>query len=240
MKRTYSQSKNVDRKKRYKKKKRYQGPNYMPSAFQSNIPKTEIKSLDLAANNYTLTNVPVVTPLNLIRAGSSYFNRIGRKINMKSIALKGFILNINGIANDDIDQIRVSIVYDRQTNGALPIYADIFQDTDQAGTNTTNVTSNINLNNRDRFVILRETRIHCPPTIVTVPATVSSKQEFSDERGMNAGIVNWYVKLNLETQYRADSAPAVIGDVATGGLFLVTTGFFAAGTASYLLTTSIT
>jgi len=35
------------------------------------------------------------------------------------------------------------------------------------------------------------------------------------------------------TQYKADSAPAVIGDIATGGLFMLVLGNQAAGAEGY-------
>lgn len=189
----------------------------------------ELKSLDLPLAQYNLNTTAVLTPLNLIRVGSTFCNRIGRKIEMQSLRVSGRLDAIRTIA--DGEYLRVMIVYDRQANGALPAIADVLQTTDQATANTTTSYSGINLNNRDRFVILRDERIVTPA--VTYTAGVET----------NVGIIDpvhrltnfdWYIKLKgMLTQYKADSAPAVIGDIATGSLLLITFGDQASGSEGF-------
>lgn len=45
--------------------------------------------------------------------------------------------------------------------------------------------------------------------------------------------IDMFIKMNLETQYKADSSPAVIGDISTGGLFLLTLGATVAASEAY-------
>nr|UOF79006.1 capsid protein [Cressdnaviricota sp.] len=189
----------------------------------------EIKSLDESSLSQTLSATAQIYPLNLIRAGSSFFNRIGRKINLKSCHLKLYIVPIRTTAFPSY--VRVMLVYDSQTNGALPAISDIIQDTDQGGGNTTDATSSANLNNRDRFKILTDWRIVLPSSTYT--AGVITNPGFIDPVSTTFDLER-YVKLKgLITQYKADSSPAVIGDIATGGLYLVTYGDAGAGNEGY-------
>jgi len=188
----------------------------------------EVKSLDLTVST-SIDTTGSVQGLNFIRAGSSFFNRIGRRVELKSLMVK---LQINPIRTMGTnDYMRIVIVYDRQTNGAAPAVADIIQDTDQAGTNTTNIFTDINLNNRDRFQIFMDKRISLPS--LTLTAGVITNIGLIDPVSPHF-IFTKFIKLGGElTQYKADSAPAVIGDIATGGLFMLVLGNQAAGAEGY-------
>lgn len=189
----------------------------------------ELKALDVPAANYTLNTTAQITPLNLIRTGSTFCNRIGRKIEMQSVRVSGRLNTANTVADEDY--FRMMIIYDRQTNGALPAIADILQTTDQATANSTTSQSGINLNNRDRFIILRDLRI-VPPSL-TSTAGVVTNLGITDPISRLSNF-DFFVKLKgLLTQYKADSAPAVIGDIASGGLYLVTYGGKASGSEGF-------
>jgi len=213
-------------------------PMSMSSSSSSRSPatlknlNTEKKALDIPNANYLCNQTAVITPLNLIRVGSTFCNRIGRKVEMKSIQLDGFFQVIRTLAAGDY--LRVLIIYDRQTNGALPAIADILQDTDQATANTTNNLSHANVNNVDRFIILRDHR-HVVPAL-TSTAGVITNPGFMDPVSPTLRISD-YVKLKgLITQYKADSSPAVIGDIASGGLYMVTFGGNVAGAEAWQFT----
>lgn len=126
---------------------------------------------------------------------------------------------------------------DVTTNGTNPNLSDILQDTDQTGANSTNIRSSANLNNRDRFRILADYRIVLPSQtitagVVTNPGWVDPVSTFID--------LERFIKLKgLITQFKADSSPAVIGDIATGGLFLITAGAIASGSEGFSLNAAI-
>ena len=202
--------------------------------YKAPIKLGEIKALDMPYATYTLNATAVITPLNLIRAGSSFFNRIGRRIEMKSLHFKGLISPLRTVAAGDY--VRVMIVYDSQTNGAPPNISDILQDTDQAGANSTNSYSSINLNNRDRFKVLCDYRIVLPSATVT--AGVISNPGFIDPTAVSFDLERFIKLKGLPTYYKADSSPAVIGDIATGGLYLVTYGSIGAGSEGFQLVAS--
>jgi len=190
--------------------------------------KGEVKSLDLASTQYGISTTATITPLNLIRAGTSFFNRIGRKISMKSLHIKCFL---TAVRTAGFDYARIMVVYDSQTNGAVPTIADILQDCDQAGTNSTSSLSSANLNNRDRFRIIMDERVVLPAItvaggVVTAEGSPDPMQKFID--------LDRFIPLKgYSTVYKADSSPAVIGDIATGGLYFVTLGAQASGSEGY-------
>lgn len=195
----------------------------IPASLASKSP--ELKALDVPAGTVSLNQTGSVTALNLIRVGSTFCNRIGRKIEMKSLRIVGAIAPIRTVAAQDY--VRIMLVYDRQANGALPALADVIQTTDQATTNSTSSFSGINLNNRDRFVMLRDHHVTLPSATYT--AGVITNPGFSDPVSRTFNIDD-YIKLgSLVTQYKADSAPAVIGDIASGSILLVTVGAAVAG-----------
>jgi len=188
----------------------------------------EIKSLDITSAQYGISTTATITPLNLIRAGSSFFNRIGRKVEFKSLHLKCFL---TAVRTAGFDYARIMVVYDSQTNGTLPAISDILQDCDQAGTNTTNSLASANLNNRDRFRIIMDERVVLPA--VTVTAGVVTAEGSPDPIKKFIDLDRFIPLKGYTTQYKADSSPAVTGDIATGGLYFVTLGAQASGSEGY-------
>ena len=124
---------------------------------------SEIKALDVGIS-MGFDQAGSIAALNLIQAGSSFFNRIGRRIEMKSLQLNLQINPIPPTANEfyPSQTIRLLIVYDSQTNGAFPAISDILQSTSQAGVNQTSNYALLNLNNRDRFTIIRDIKLVTP------------------------------------------------------------------------------
>jgi len=191
--------------------------------------KGEIKSVDIPSSSFGLSTTAVITPINLISAGSSYFNRIGRKITLKSLHVKLFLDNLRTTAS--ADYLRIMVVYDGQSNGSLPSISDIIQDTDQTGTNATYSSSSTNLNNRDRFRVLADWRL-VPPTCTNTAGVITNLSAIDPVQPLMD--LERYIKLKgLSTQYKADSSPAVIGDIATGALLLVTYGRVASGSEGW-------
>lgn len=173
-----------------------------------------------------------ILAINEVATGSSFFNRIGRKISMKSLRLQAIIKPMNVTRAALNDWARLLVVYDRQTNGALPSISDVIQDTEQNGTNTTNVESGINLNNRDRFMVIIDKKVMIPAATDTASVLTNTWPNSHGAATVDAkGLaIDEYRKLpNLVTQYKADSNPAVIGDISTGSLLLITLADTVAG-----------
>lgn len=191
--------------------------------------KGEIKAVDVPVQNFSINTTGSVTALNLIRIGSTYVNRIGRRIAMKNLRLTGILETLRTVATNDY--MRIIVLYDRQANGAFPLVADILTTTDQAAANTTGVFSNINLNNRERFTILRDKRVALPSSTFT--AGVITNVGLIDPITTLTNFDMFIPLKGLVTQYKADSSPAVIGDIASGSLILLVLGGTAAGSEGY-------
>jgi len=168
-----------------------------------------------------LNTTGLISCINLIQVGSSMFNRIGRKIEMRSIRLTCHIgIFTQTVATHSPDYARVVVIYDRQTNGALPTLNDMFQDTEQSNANTSDALSALNMNNRERFVTIIDKRFILPQ--MTNTAGVATNVYPTDTTQCPLAIDEFRKLRGLTTHYKADSNPAGIGDVATGGLYFVT------------------
>lgn len=211
-------------------------PRRGPAALRSRSVQ-EIKSVDdnLGGAAQSLNTTANIVPLNLVQAGSSFNNRVGRKLEMKSLYITGAVV-VRSYASSTLqeDYARIIVVYDRQTNGALPAIGDYLLSVNQAGGTSSTVFDQFNVNNRDRFVTLADMRLTLP---VVGLAGAGVPNLFGPVEGNRRTFnIQKFINLrNLVTQYKADSSPAVIGDIATGSLILITMGAFGAGAESYQL-----
>lgn len=203
----------------------------LPAALRFNKP--EVKSVDLvgAPISKTVSTTATFNLMNGVQEGSSFYNRVGRKIMMRSLHLVGNITS-SGNAAGVAEYLRLMVVYDRQPNGAAPAIADVLLDYDNAGTTTTTSYSALNMNNADRFQVLADIRIDIP---VNAAAGLADGIAGVLDYTKNEVNVNRFVKLkNLETHYKSSTNPAVIGDISSGALWLVTFGNVANATAGYV------
>jgi len=197
--------------------------------------RAEVKMVD-QVNGNTFVTLPLNTTasiqcLNLIQEGSSFYNRIGRRIEMKSVHLTGIIQQTSH-ATVINDYVRILVVYDRQPNGALPAISTMLASYDQTGTSTTTVFDGVNPDQRERFAVMADIRLALPASSGTSAGAPSSS---SAADGVNATFnINRFINLRgLQTHYQASSNPAVIGDVSTGALYIVGFGGIASGSEGY-------
>jgi len=94
------------------------------------------------------------TLLNGCVAGSQNYQRIGRKINLKSLQIRGHLFPSDTTTNTCL--VRMLIVFDKQSNGAAPTWGDVIKSQNIAGTTSSTVTDMLNLDNRDRFEVIRD------------------------------------------------------------------------------------
>lgn len=196
----------------------------------------EIKSVDMPAIAAgadflakALTTTATFDLLNGIQEGASFYNRIGRRTHMKSIHVTGQVVPSANTTAGTNEYIRIMLIYDRQPNGSFPAIADLLLDYGNDGTTFTTSLSKMNMNNVERFAILRDKRV----CLVSNEQTAITGQ-YATLGTDSQNDVNWFVPLkDLETHYKSTTNPAAIGDVATGALYLVTFGSVAAaGNAS--------
>jgi len=170
----------------------------------------EAKVIDLDPAQYNTDTTGTITLLNGCATGSDYTDRIGRKIIVKSIYVRG-IFRMEG-TNISPTLCRIIIVYDMQTNGAAPAITDILK--------SANSQAQLNMNNRDRFKILMDKQIALGGQDVAAggygsPTTLSIKK---------------YKKCRLETVY--SGTLSTVGSISTGALWMISIGDRAAGSAA--------
>lgn len=166
----------------------------------------------------TVTTNGAAILLNGVQRGTGSFNRLGRKITMKSLRVKADIActHIIQLANGDQhgNTLRMVVVYDRQTNGgAIPNYNLIFGQTDQAGAETGNIYDSLRYDNTGRFAVLMDKVITSNPGSPGAAAASDLIQNrfFCDE----------YIKLkNLETFFSDTQSPMTNTEIATGSLYI--------------------
>lgn len=186
--------------------------------------RAEKKVIDI--NNATYQLETTGTALQLLNGcvpGSQNFNRIGRKIQLKSLQVRGyFVASDATVANT---MARMIIVYDKQPNGAAPTWANIVTSQNISGTTSSTVNDMINLDNRDRFEIIRD---HV--------CTLASKNDTATQSYSGSPTIlhlNEFIKLGKrETVYNAGTA-GTIGDITSGSLyvFFISSEAFANGCA---------
>lgn len=157
----------------------------------------ELKYIDtsMGGTSYPLAGTGVLLLLNGSTQGSDATNRIGRKINIRSIQIRCAVTLANtGVSNGLL--FRTIIFVDKQANAAAPAVTDYLL--------TDSFSANHNLNNRDRFVTLMD-KIH--------------------PNGASGDVYNiaWkkYIRCNMETIYNSGNA-GTIADIQSGSLYMLT------------------
>ena len=197
--------------------KRQRTGSFKKASIQTKLLKpqshSEVKCIDRAHQTSTLSTTAVFTLLNPIVPGDDIYQRTGRTLNMKSLRVQGYL---NNTATTVQSFARVMVVYDKQSNAANPVIGDIIQDMN--GTPATDVYSHPNLNNRERFVIIKDCRFSNPSVtnaagVLTNLGTVNTAQSI---------VIDWFLPLRgAETTYNATGG-ATIASIVTGALFLIT------------------
>jgi len=162
--------------------------------FRANrLLRGELKFLDtaLAATDPTVNGV-VFPNLVVVPQGDNQSERIGRKITLKSIWIRGnIVLTPQGAAAAATDVTRIIVVQDKQANGAAFGVTDVLT--------SANYLSFKDLENESRFVILKDVQIATRSTGGVAAATLEGNNTF-----------NWYMKCNIPIEYDSSLTTGVI------------------------------
>lgn len=176
------------------------------------------------------TTVPAasIVLLHAPKVGSEFTSRVGRKTCAKSIYVRG-ICGLNGpntpggptAGFSPSQQLRMILFVDWQPNGQAPTVTQVLKFADSA--------SQLNLDNRDRFHIIKD------------------KVWFFDSSIANQGAINRtgasvkvYKKINIETTFNGTvsqgnsptDTQGAIADIATGAIYMMWVGSAAASTTT--------
>lgn len=190
----------------------------LPGSYVSKA-KSEVKSCDVppTATAFRSTAVPPQPVLmNIIQQGNGVNNRIGSIINMKSLHLRGVIDSTVTVTTQN-QQLRMMVIYDRNPNGNLPLFSDIISGRYPDNANGSVIYSEINIDNRERFVVLRDKYYTTPwqqwNANTLVATEVRDEQQFT---------VNEHIKMKgLSTIYNSTSNPITSANINSGAVYLL-------------------
>lgn len=182
-----------------------------------NFPNTgESKVIDIAVGTIQVNTTSSISLLNGCIQGTDYTQRIGRKIVLQSVYVRGRV-QIEGPASgvqNASQLVRMILVIDTQPNGTVFAITDLL--------NTAAPESQLNLNNRDRFSIICDKEWVFDPYIVSTTATQSL-----GIGGRTIQALKKYKKLNMETIFNSGNA-GTVADMTSGALYMVWIGSNAA------------
>lgn len=158
----------------------------------------------------TVTTAVDAFVLNIPRVGPNSYQRIGRKISLNSLRIRGEFVGQFDTSRATVEAtvVRMFVVWDKHSNGGVAPSA-IIGITDANGTETANVLDSVRYDQMERFTILRDVAVALTPPSgntggVGQTSLVSHHfDEFVDLKG-------------LITTYDADDGG--VADIASGGL----------------------
>lgn len=167
----------------------------------------ELKFLDTAHSDATLASAMTFYNPMIVAQGTTESNRDGRKINIRSIHLRGFatLLNATDVTNTST-LMRMRVVLDKQCNGAQFAATDLLE--------SDSVNSFMNLANRNRFVTLMDKvfAFSCPGASATGAAY---------SFGEIVKPIQFNLKCNIPIEYDNSVTTGAIGSVRSNYICIV-------------------
>lgn len=161
----------------------------------------EKKYIDTAPAVYAADVTGSITLISGVATGTDYTNRIGRKILVNSIYVRGVVFTVGSNTNNSL--ARLMLVYDKQPTGALPVMTDIL--------NSSTSVDQLNPNNRDRFAIIMDKQFGLGANVNAVYANTP-----------NIFPIKKFKKCNLEIVF--DGTTSGIASISTGAIYGVVIG----------------
>lgn len=194
-----------------------------PGATRGYTPNSvEKKVFDIAVGAIDVNTSPTWTNLCLPTVGADMTNRIGRKIRVESLYVRGSLavqaavqtpLTLNNVP---AQAARMIILWDAQPNGALPAVTDVLA--------TSSPYSQLNLNNRERFKILADKVFTFDPWFYN---SVASSYAYG--AGKTIIPIKKFLRLNQEIIFNGTNG-GTVADIASNNLVMLWVGTQLAGT----------
>lgn len=204
------------------------------------VSQVELKLLDTEISHSPLIGTTgtndQITCLNALSQGSGSYMRVGRKVNLKSIRVKGDVTLRCGMQETSVGSglfvganggavVRIAVVLDRSPNlRALPTFDEIFAHQVFDGTISSYWRDNLNPQNLERFRVLKD---DCVPMVPrTVPVTTSAGVPLAAALSSWVASFDHFISLaGLQTTYGATEDPPTVDEITTNSiLFIVRVG----------------
>jgi len=180
---------------------------------------SELKFFDTSINFSIDTTGAIEAQLNLVPQGTTESQRIGRKITIKSIAIKGYIEG-NGVAST-AQLVQMNLILDKQCNGAAAAYNDVYV--------SNSINAHRNMANSERFDVLKTWRIPINPQ-VTIIAGTSFLPTYKNFK--------YYKKCNIPIEF--NNTTGAIAEIRSNNLSLIAISAGGDDTANFTATARIT
>lgn len=210
-----------------KKRQKYQS---FISPYQNTGPQCKVA--DHNWTKYAVNNGGHANRLNYITKGTGRQNRVGNRITMKSIEIRGH-LNLSG--NNSIlpnEIVRILVVYDKQSNNTTPAYSSIIENLSNTSITESTTIGFPNMNNSERFEILKDYIFDCPDAQTSSTALTPINTALIDFS--RPGYFHW--KIPLEGRETIFSGTTVGNELQSGTLWLWVMGDSFPGSEPYELT----
>lgn len=158
-----------------------------------NPSRAEFKSIDTDIET-NMASTGTLVLLNGCSKGDDIANRTGRKINVKSIYLQGWVRPNTTTPTTDFG--RIMIIVDRSVNGSAPAVTDVLESADE--------TAFRNLSNRNRFRIIHDEFVVAG----------------DDDVAPFYSPMRWYKKITIPTTFN-DGDAGTAADIVSNGVFLL-------------------
>lgn len=188
-------------------------------------PRPELKFVDVL-DETALTFQPysgsAISCLNITQEGAGAWNRIGRRINMRSIEVR-LVPKLDSSKTTVAGPIiyRIMLVYDAQWNtGSGFSYSLLLQSRQPGGASVSTILSPLNMDNRDRFMVLRDWVWTDPYEPAALNPMASAASDIGSVTENLPREIHWFIKLKgLEAVYGASTGAS--SDINTGALLLI-------------------
>jgi len=187
---------------------------------------TELCWVDRTLPRTGITFSGVVDNLGLPRRGTASYEHEGNKANLVRCELIMHLYPSITTPSHTAppSTIRIVVAYDKQSNNNIvpPAYSDVIQDTFFNGTTESIAQSGINLNNQERFIILRDYCFAMPQYSTNLSGSIFYMNQSSPDY---KGVIKDTIDLRgLEIWYSGPGAVAT--DVTRGRILLVTASYW--------------
>lgn len=200
------------------KAKKTQPSSYQASRSFGSQPKSELKTYDLAETLLPVSTSTSQSLLNGVANGADLYQRVGRKIYQKSLHIRGIVRPSANAGVAAQGGMRMIVYYDSNPNGSAPGLSDLLLDSNSGAAQTW--LSNLNMGNRERFMILRDRVIYYPnatnanPGVITGAVPVTTQDNF---------VFNEFIKLKgIETVFNGTGG--TISAINTGAIYVLFVG----------------
>lgn len=157
--------------------------------------------------------------LNLIQPGNGSWNRVGNKVQHKSVRIRARVdqlyTDATTTGNIVANTLRMVVVWDQQpSSGSIPTFDTIFGKTVQDGTESTEFYDSLRYDNTGRFKVLSDSFVDSNPALFNGAAG-------STDQVNNTYYCDKMVNLSgLTSVYSGQSAPQTIADISTGAIYI--------------------